>query len=114
MRIEEIFGSTESIDLISRRGDVVDLVMIINGYVGESPEELSALERKLRYYNSWADSAEFAALYGEAEVSVAVTFTEPPSDTVISRLSDCCKKMSGAGRELRVTIGGLPLLFIGD
>lgn len=112
MKIEEIFGSLESIDLISRRGDIVDLVMIINGYVGESDEELRALESKLEFYNNWTESEEFSSLYGTAEVSIVITFTERPSDRIISRLNDCDREMSDARSELRVTIGGLPLLFV--
>lgn len=112
MKIEEIFGSTEAIDLISRRGDIVDMLMLINGYVGDTAEERGALERKFAYYKNWTESEEFSSLYGEAEVGIVITFTERPSDGIISLLNDLHREMSGARSELRVTIGGLPLLFI--
>ena len=112
MKIDEIFGSPESIDIISRRDDIVDLIMIVNGYVGDSFEEQAALDRKLMYYNDWAESGEFFALYGDAKVGIVVTFTERPSDAIINRLAVWHKDMANAKSELRVMISGLPLFII--
>jgi hypothetical protein len=112
MRIDEIFGSLESIDVISVKGSSVDLVMIVNGYVGDTFEEQEALDRKLMYYNDWAESEEFFALYGDASVNIAVNFTEQPCDSIIERLNVWSKDMSLAKSSLSVSIAGLPLLIM--
>lgn len=112
MKIDEIFGSLESIDVISVKGSSVDLVMIVNGYVGDTSEEREALDRKLMYYNGWAESGEFFALYGDAKVNIAVNFTEQPCDGIIERLIDWSRDMMLAKSSLSVTIAGLPLFII--
>lgn len=109
MRIEEIFGDVRSIDVISQKGSCVELIMIVNGYAGDSDGELEALDRKLTYYNSWAESDEFKALYGGEDVSVTVTFTEKPSGAVMSRLHEWREQMQ---IDLKVMISGLPMMFI--
>lgn len=112
MKIEEIFGSLESIDVISVKGSSVNLVMIVNGYVGDSFEEQKALDCKLMYYNDWAESEEFFALYGGADVNIAVNFTEQPCDSIIERLNVWHRDMMLAKSSLSVTIAGLPMLFL--
>ncbi|MBR6874574.1 MAG: hypothetical protein IKN17_13805 [Ruminococcus sp.] len=112
MRIEEIFGSLGSIDMISKREDCVDLLMIVNGYVDGSAEELAALNAKLKYYNDYAESDEFMELYPGIEVFIAVSFTERPSDKVLTRLYEWYDDMANSRAELKATVAGLPLYFI--
>ncbi|MBR6045092.1 MAG: hypothetical protein IKP47_05610 [Ruminococcus sp.] len=112
MKLEEIFGSLEAVDYISRRDGHADLVMIVNGYVGDSFDEQAALDRKLMYYIDYAGSEEFFAVYGRVETCITVSFTERPSDAIIDRLNVWHADMAGAPVSLAVTIAGLPMLFL--
>ena len=111
MRTEEIFGSTDSIDVISQRGDIIELTLICNGYVEGSDENCQALLKKTAHYISWTESGEFRRLYdGEYRV-ITVTFTEKPDERIISLLYGCRREALDAGVLLRATISGLPLIF---
>ena len=111
MKTEEIFGNTDSIDVISQRGDIIELTLICNGYVEGSEENLKALLEKVSHYISWTESREFQRLYGEEYRVITVTFTEKPDESIIELLYGCRREALFAGVLLRVTIGGLPLVF---
>ena len=46
MKTEEIFGSLDQIDVISKRDDLIELTLICNGYVEGSDENCEALRKK--------------------------------------------------------------------
>lgn len=111
MKTEEIFGNTNSIDFISKRDDIVELLLLCNGFVEGSDENCSALLEKVGYYISYTETADFARLCENRYRVISVFFSDKPDERIIELLYGCRRQAIDSGVLLRVTISGLPLLF---
>ena len=111
MKTEEIFGSLDQIDVISKRDDLIELTLICNGYVEGSDENCEALRKKTAHYISSTEKRELLELYGKAYRVITVSFTEKPDERILELLYGCRRQALDAGVFLRAMISGLPLIF---